>query len=87
MWLCLTARIRLLQREFIRFKDFLVSAPGCPALKFRLEVSLGLQATGSLCFTHVTHLTPDNRSPEAVTGVSGRGHKKQTNKTNQHKTS
>ncbi|MGN6210644.1 MAG: hypothetical protein ACTHND_18155 [Asticcacaulis sp.] len=48
------------------FQGFSCQRTWMPCLAVSLEVSLGLQATGGLCFTHVTHPTPDNRSPEAV---------------------
>jgi hypothetical protein len=63
MWLCLTARIRLLQREFIRFKDFLVKELSAVALKFRLACR---RLAVYVLRTH-RRLTPDNRSPEAMT--------------------
>jgi hypothetical protein len=63
MWLCLKARIRLLQREFIRFKDFLA--------ELLIEVSLGLRASGGLCFAQASPLPPYSLSSEAATAYSG----------------
>jgi len=87
MWLCLKARIRLLQREFIRFKDFLALAaaarPGVRPEVSLAEVSLGLRASGGLCFAPASPRPPDSRSSETATAYSGKAMAKIKN---QHKT-